>query len=117
AWGPGAPPAPPGPPALVQSAPLTEEELTQVLATLRSNNIPLVNQALLRLLNAKPLDQQRERVAKALEPLTGANGFGIDTNAVKALGVWGTRDSVPLLLNLINSTNVFVRPEAIRALG
>ena len=42
----------------------------KILTVLAGNSIPRVNQALLRLMNAKPVDEQRERVVKALEPLT-----------------------------------------------
>src|SRR5262249_28161189 len=36
---------------------------------------------------------------------------------LRALGVWGTKESVTILLPLVNDENVFVRKEAMTALG
>jgi S1-C subfamily serine protease len=99
------------------SQPLTDQDLDDILRVLASKDYPQMMGALGRLTAAKPVDAQRPRVLKALEPLPEIHEWHIDINSTKALGIWGTKETVPLLVKLVPTDNVFVRHEAIRALG
>ena len=46
--------------------------------------------------------QRQAEVLELLEPLVVSEDLGDRDNAVTALGVWGTDESVPLLLNALN---------------
>src|SRR5262249_58383069 len=99
------PPAPPpfnpppfNPPAIAGKQPLSEPELGQILQALASNNPALVNNAMIRLTNVEPVDAQRERVVNAVKPFATVSNFHADMHAARVLGVWGTREVVPILL-------------------
>jgi len=115
---PGPPQAFPNqPPALVTDQPLDEGELDRLLQNADSGRPALINNALVRLSHAKPLEAQRPRVVKVVEPLVAKEDFTTGMYALKVLGVWGNKDNVPAALGGLKSTNVLIRLEAIRTLG
>ncbi len=105
------------PPALAGKRPLTDAELNVVLQALGSNNFALINNAMVRLSNAEPVDSQREQVINAVKRFTRVTDFTADMYAAKVLGVWGTNDVVPTLLDILKSKNVLARNEALRSLA
>jgi hypothetical protein len=58
-----------------------------------------------------------EKVARALEARLADSVWPARTSVVKALGVWGTKGSVPVLIDLLDEPDYFLRAEAAAALG
>jgi hypothetical protein len=123
AGGPGAgvPQVPAGPdreppPPLTERRPLTKGEMDQTLAALKSSNAFHRKDAAERLTQADP-KESREQVTKALEPLLEDPDHFTRQAGIKAMGMWGTKDSVPPLLKLLKHPDVFTRRSAIEALG
>jgi LSD1 subclass zinc finger protein len=117
---PGDKPAP-GQPAVPQppkeaGVPLTDAELNQALADIKSSNGVKRHFALDKLARAEPKGHSDE-VLKALEPLFGDSNFGIRTSAAKAAAVWAPKESVPALLKLLNDDNPAVRWAVLDAFG
>jgi S1-C subfamily serine protease len=118
---PGAAAAPAGqrqapPPALTVSRALTKNELDQALAALKSENAFDRKGAAEVLSQAEP-KERRPEVAKALEPMLDDPDHFARQAGIKAMGHWGTKDSVPLLLKLLTHKDIFTRRSAIGALG
>jgi predicted Zn finger-like uncharacterized protein len=118
------PPAQPAPQAVVKPAeppkvarkPLSDAELKQALADLKSDNLFTRRGAADRLANAEP-GGPRGEVAKALEALLNDPDVFARQAGVKALEVWGGKDNVPALLKLVGHTDPFTRWAVIDALG
>jgi hypothetical protein len=115
------PPAPPPAkvevPPPVQQKPLTDADVDPILADLRGPDRTRRRLALERLAQSQPTARRAE-VARAIEAVLADNSDTfVHPTAAKALGVWGTPESVPLLINLVEHQNVFLRREAITALG
>jgi hypothetical protein len=110
------PPPPPKPPPPEPPKPLTEAELTKALAGLKSGDRAERREALDRLANAKPAERRAE-VARAIEALLTGNDHFTGRSAAKALGVWGDKESVPVLLKLLDDDDVFVCRDVLAALG
>jgi hypothetical protein len=70
-----------------------------------------------KLENMEPIEAEREAVARALEPLINDPGHFQRQSLVRALGTWGTRESVPALVGMLEHKDVFTRKAAIVALG
>ncbi|MGL4551240.1 MAG: trypsin-like peptidase domain-containing protein, partial [Gemmataceae bacterium] len=107
--------APPPPPP---EPPLTGDVLTEALKDVAGADRFKRSQAANRLKRAKP-EGRREDVTKVLTGLIAAPGTDSFHRraCVEALGVWGTPDAVPVLLPMLDSTDVFLRGSAITALG
>jgi len=110
-------PPPVAPPALVGKQPLTDAELGVLLQALASNNFALINNAMVSLAMAEPVDSQRERVILAVKPFATVSQLTADMYAARVLGIWGTKEVVPFLLETLKSKNVLARTEAIKSLG
>jgi hypothetical protein len=110
------PPPPPKPEPPEPPKPLTEAELAKVLAGLKSGIRPERREALDRLASAKP-GECRAEVARAVEALLTGDDTFTRMSAAKALGVWGDKESVPVLLKLLDDEDVFVCHGALAALG
>jgi hypothetical protein len=107
----------PPPPPKVEAKPLTDEELTQLLVDVKGADRQRRMNALNRLALAKPIDQRRGEVSKAVEPILDDKDLFTRKKGAEVLGVWGDKDAVPALVNLLGDGNVFVRWDAMTALG
>jgi hypothetical protein len=77
-------------------------DVDAALTDLNSDNRGTRLMALGRLQGAQVEPSRQAEVVKLLEPLVISEDLGDRDNAVTALGVWGTHESVPLLLNALN---------------
>jgi serine/threonine protein kinase len=119
---PGAPKQPdaklaPPPPAKPEPKPLTDKELDQALFELKSGDHGRCQAAAKRLANAVPTEGRRAEIAKALEPMTTDANLFQRWAAVEALGTWGTKESIPILIKLIEDEQHAVRWAALASLG
>jgi predicted Zn finger-like uncharacterized protein len=111
-----APNPPPPPPAPPPPRVLTREELDQAIKDLAASDWVARKQAAELLAEAEP-KERRDEVRKALEPLMNDSNLILRGAAAKALGVWGGKDSVPLLLASLKDSNVFLQEAVVEALG
>jgi HEAT repeat protein len=95
---------------------VTDQVLAQLLADLKSTSLWTRKRACEKLAGLKPT-AERAQVAAALEPLLEDPDFWTRRAAMKALGVWGTKQSVPALLKLLKNPDVFTRRAALLALA
>jgi HEAT repeat protein len=65
----------------------------------------------------KPIEARREEVAGILQPWLTNSNSSLQTSALRAIGVWGTKQSVPTLLKLLESQDTSLRLHTIQALG
>ncbi len=107
----------PPPPPKVEVKPITNDEVTQLLADLRGTDRGRRRMTVNQLARAQT-STRRADVSKALEALLADNSDTfLHAQCVKALGIWGTPDVVPALIKLLEDRNTFVRHEAMAALG
>lgn len=97
--------------------PLETGEQDKLLKALSSGDFFTKKNALDRLGNITDVPDDHAAVAKALAPLTRDDNPFIRRGAVKALAVWGTKDSAPALLDALKHEDVFTKQEAMRTLG
>jgi predicted Zn finger-like uncharacterized protein len=90
------------------------DSVERALFDLKSSDFFKRQQAVQKLKDALP-DQRRAEVCKALAPLVNDPNRLIRQWAVEALGVWGTKESVPVLLKAMDDNET--RRAAIEALG
>ena len=64
-----------------------------------------------------PDPNRQKEVANLLENVVRTGDFGGKLKAVDALGVWGSSDNVPFLLGLVDGNDVFLKQQALEALG
>ena len=107
---------PPTPPKQEPPKPMTDADITQIIADLKGTNRQRINAALGKLQNSQPTARRAE-VAKALEPILEDKDFWTRKACIAAIGVWGTKENVPGLLKLVADENVFIRRDSITALG
>jgi hypothetical protein len=91
-----------------------DAEVTQALVDLKGPNKQWTLQ---HITGWKPVEGRRREMCKALEGLLTSNEFGVASEAAKALAVWGTEESVPALHKALQSTDIGLRGEVIKALG
>jgi len=60
-------------------------------------------------------DEHRAEVVKALETLLSDDDFSVRRSAIKGLGIWGNKDTVPILLKAMKDKDT--RRDVIKALG
>jgi hypothetical protein len=99
--------APPGPPA-------NADDVAKALFRLKKPLSNIRHEAAEALKKATP-DQRRDEVARALEAVLTEPDQHTREVVIDALGVWGTKETVPLLLPLLAQKDD--RRPAIRALG
>jgi len=90
------------------------DAVTRALHQLKSTNVHQRHNALRQLKDTLP-DERRAEVVKALEPLLTNPDFFTRKFAVEALGVWATKDNVPILLKAMKEKEM--RGDAMKALG
>src|SRR5262249_13612725 len=106
----------PPPPPKVEPKPLTDAELAKALEDLKGSDAGRRKAAADKLALAVA-GKGREEVARALAPLLKEEDAWTRLAAVKALGVWGTKESVPALLRMLDDKAFFVPGPAIESLG
>jgi S1-C subfamily serine protease len=107
----------PPPPPKVEPKPFTDADLTRALADLQGADKGRRSAALNRLIRAKPTPARRDEVARALNTVLADTDQFTRMPCLKAIAIWGTKENVPALLPLVGDNNVFVRRDAIAALG
>jgi len=65
----------------------------------------------------QPLDQRRAQVTKAVEPLMRDGNFAVRDKAIQIMGRWGTNETVPVLLKMLEQLDSGIRHKTIEALG
>jgi HEAT repeat protein len=88
--------------------------VTRALFDLKSSSVHKRQVGLRKLKEAIP-DDRRTEVCKVLEPLINDADHVTHVWAVEALGVWGTKETVPVLLKAMNDKED--RDAAMKALG
>jgi len=68
------------------------------------------------LADMRPNDQ-RARVIAAVLPFLTSTDDSLQADAVKVLGVWGTEQELPAMLDLLDDSDTFVRHDAIDAVA
>jgi S1-C subfamily serine protease/HEAT repeat protein len=98
-----------------------KEDTPLLLPLIRAGDWPTYGAALNCLANlgarVNTAGERREDVAKALEPLLKDGDGGKRRAAVKALGFWGGKEDVPLVIPMLNDADVFTRGEVFEALA
>jgi len=98
-----------------EDKPLTDAEVPALVAILtKQEHFPCMK-ALKQLAEAQPTARRAE-VVKALEGVLPNTDQFLRNGAIKALGVWGTKDSVAGLLKFLEDGNVFTRKETMTTL-
>ncbi len=96
-------------PPKTKPKPLTDVERTQALEDLKSDNAFTQSRGADRLAAAEPTAKHRDEVTKALLPLVSRTSEMFTRAAfIKALGVWGNRDSVTALIKLVDDRDISV---------
>jgi HEAT repeat protein len=90
--------------------------LNEAIAGLRGNQLQQLY-ALEWLKKAKPDPQRRAQVAQKLEELLKGNDPLVRDDSARALVVWGTKEQVPALLDVLDHDSPFLRAAALEALG
>ncbi|HQU42098.1 MAG TPA: trypsin-like peptidase domain-containing protein [Pirellulales bacterium] len=65
----------------------------------------------------QPIDQRRAQVTKAAEPLMRDGNFAVRDKAIQIMGRWGTKETVPVLLKMLEQLDSGIRHKTIEALG
>jgi hypothetical protein len=91
-----------------------DAKITQALVDLKGPN---KSWTLSHIRGWKPVEGRRKEMCNALEALLTSNEFGVPSAAAGALSVWGTEDSAPALHKALQSQDMGLRAEAIKALG
>jgi HEAT repeat protein len=106
-------------PSSGDAQPATQQELEQLLADLASAQQDFFkkNKALESLKNRPPLDSQRARVTKTVEPLMRDTNALLRQSAIAVMGAWGTKETVPVLVKLLDQLDSRGRRAAIEVLG
>jgi serine/threonine protein kinase len=92
-------------------------DLRSLLLSLKADNQQTRLEAATQLEQMQPIEAEREAVAGALEQQLDDPAHFTRQAMIRALGVWGTRDSVPALIGLLQHQDVFTRRSALLALG
>ena len=113
--------APPNP--VVKAVPhqfsqkLTVEDIDKFLVDLKGDNPGKAMLAAMKLQHAVPLDERREEVLKAVEPLLKDKDQFRRKQAVDTLATWAKPETVPLLIAVLDESALLVKLAAIDALG
>ena len=96
--------------------PIDAKEVGKILADLRSGDATKASTAQMRLSRRQSHEPNRE-LTKGLESLAKSDDARTRQRAADALQYWGTKESIPVLLKLLDDDDRSVRWNAIRALG
>lgn len=112
--------AAPAVPAGVANKPAaaTAQEVDRLLRELKTaGNAAQKSVAVNNLVRMQPIDQRRSQVTQAVEPLMRDTNAMLRDAAIRAMGVWGTKDSVPALLKMLDQLDSSIRRNTMEALG
>jgi serine/threonine protein kinase len=96
---------------------LSAAELDKLLTDLRSDNVFALRDAAKRLGQVVPVEERRGEVAGMLKNLLRRHSVFDQEPAARALAVWGTPDSVPALIELLEARTPNLRGAAFDALA
>ncbi|MGC8638795.1 MAG: HEAT repeat domain-containing protein [Isosphaeraceae bacterium] len=97
--------------------PLSDSDLTETLADLKSLDNGRRSRAANRLRDAAPVQNRRPEVVQALQALLTDRDGSVRNAAIQAIGVWGDASSAPLLLEHLNDDHYGSRGELFEALA
>jgi len=97
--------------------PIDDAAIDAALADLKRADRMLVSKGAQTLARAVPVEKRRAEVAKALEALLAERDPFARKEAIAALGGWGTPQTVPKLIAVLNEDDVFSQMAAIEALA
>ncbi len=106
----------PPPPPQPELKPLAETDRTTILTDLQSPDAFKVMGAANKLANAVPNGDRRSVEKALIAAMEHKNGFARQS-VVKALGTWGTRESVPPLIKRLDDESFAVRWAVFEVLG
>ena len=96
----------------------TTQEVDRLLRELKTaGNAAQKSVAVNTLVRMQPLDQRRSQVTQAVEPLMRDTNAMLRDGAIRAMGVWGTKDNVPALLKMLDQLDSSIRRSTMEALG
>lgn len=97
----------------------TDEELTLLLADLKSTDFFRCKGAVERLRDTEPTEKRRSEVARALETALDHNNVFVRRLSVQALGVWGDANTTTVLVKRIGPVekDIFLKQFVIESLG
>lgn len=98
----------------VDGPPRKADAVTKALHRLKSPTLHKRSDAAFKLTKMRP-DEHRAEVVKAMESLLNDDDFFMRQSAIEALGIWGNRDTVPILLKAMKDKKT--RGDTIKALG
>jgi hypothetical protein len=104
-----------GPPITTQPAAGPVDPVTRALAELKAPELQRRRNAVFTI-SLKGPDERRAEVVPILESLIKDPDYVIQGHAVKALGVWGTKENVPRLIQVLAEEKWSICEEAIDAL-
>lgn len=97
--------------------PVKDASLAGLIEKLKGKDHWARRKAAQDLQNLEPSRDYREQVAVALEEAMVEKDHFVQIDCIKALGVWGSKQSVDPLLKMLSNDDVWVRQHAIEALG
>jgi hypothetical protein len=98
--------------------PPTPDEMRQLLADLApGRDGSQKRQALDKLKKKQPVDAMRAQLMQAVSPLTQDSDAWVREAAIGVMGAWGTKETVPVLVKLLDQFDSGVRRATIEALG
>lgn len=96
----------------------TTQEVDRLLRELKTaGNAAQKSVAVNTLVRMQPIDQRRSQVTQAVEPLMRDTNAMLRDGAIRAMGVWGTKDNVPALLKMLDQLDSSIRRSTMEALG
>lgn len=96
----------------------TTQEVDRLLRELKTaGNSAQKSVAVNTLVRMQPIDQRRSQVTQAVEPLMRDTNAMLRDGAIRAMGVWGTKDNVPALLKMLDQLDSSIRRSTMEALG
>ena len=97
--------------------PAGDDSLNGILAEMDRGNDISAGFAAKRLVRIPVNPEQQQLVVTKLIRMTKSNDAFARRSAVEALGVWGTANEVPLVLEFLNNGDIFAQMAAMEALG
>ncbi|HWB08768.1 MAG TPA: trypsin-like peptidase domain-containing protein [Pirellulales bacterium] len=100
-----------------ESAPRTPGEIDEMLADLSNADFSKRLAILTSLEKMKPIDERRAAVTKAVEPIMRDSNPAVRDRAIHVMGHWGTKDTVKVLVKMLDQLDFGIRHTVIDALA
>jgi HEAT repeat protein len=97
--------------------PINNDELDQLLASIKSSNPGQPRQAVDKLAHSIPIESRRDEVASVLVDILSKHDHFTVMAVEKALKVWGNDNSTAALIKLLEDHDFFIRTGAMDALA